>query len=226
MLTCRIVDIGRSEYDEALKLQEDLVAEKLAGAEDDFLILTEHDPVITIGRRGSEGDLLADQNVFERRGITVREVTRGGAATYHGPGQLVAYPVMDLNHYGRDIHRYLRSLESCTIAALSCLGIDSRRIDGKTGVWVEGEKIASIGVAVRRWITYHGLSINVGDLLGGFDSIVPCGMTDCRMTSVSTGLGRPVSIEEFKTVFLPAFREEFGCDTADYQLSGLQEAVL
>ena len=210
MPTCEVMDIGRADYDSALNLQQKLLAGKLEGDPVDYLILVEHDPVVTIGRRGSEDDVRDDIAGLRDKGIQLRETGRGGAATYHGPGQLVGYPIMDLRRHGRDVHRYLRRLEKCIIETLEGMGIDAVRSDGLTGVWTRSRKIASIGIAVRRWITYHGFAINVSNDLSGFEAIIPCGMADCRMASISSELGKPVSVEEFARILLPVFGKEFG----------------
>lgn len=210
MSTCKVLNMGRAGYDSALDLQEDLLAGKIEGDGTDYLVLVEHDPVVTIGRRGTGLDVRCGREDLRRRGIELRNVTRGGAATYHGPGQLVGYPIMDLRRDGRDLHRYLRRLENCIIRTLSNMGISAERSAGRTGVWVGPAKIASIGIAVRRWITYHGFAVNVADDVRGFQTIVPCGMDGCPMTSVSSQLDRPVTVGEFACVLLPAFGEEFG----------------
>ncbi len=210
MLVCEILNMGRADYDSALDVQKNLLAGKIDGNQTDYLILVEHDPVVTMGRRGTQEDLRQGQEDLRRRGIELRDTGRGGAATYHGPGQLVGYPIINLTRHGRDVHRYLRSLENCIIKALSSMGIAAERNPGRTGVWTDGAKIASIGIAVRRWITYHGFAVNVGDDLTGFEAIVPCGMDDCRMVSVSSLLGRTVTVDEFAGVIVPEFGKEFG----------------
>jgi len=202
--------MGRAGYDSALDTQKNLLAEKINGDETDYLILVEHDPVVTMGRRGTSSDLRRGHEDLRRRGILLRDTGRGGAATYHGPGQLVGYPIVDLTKHGRDVHRYLRRLESCIIDALSNMDIAAERNPGRTGVWTDGAKIASIGIAVRRWITYHGFAVNVGNDLAGFETIIPCGMDDCRMASVSSTLGRDVTVDEFAEVLVPEFGKEFG----------------
>ncbi len=210
LLVCRILNMGRADYDSALDVQKNLLAGKIDGDETDYLILVEHDPVVTIGRRGTEQDVRRGRKDLSRQGIELRDTGRGGAATYHGPGQLVGYPIINLTRHGRDVHRYLRRLENCLIEALSSMGIAARRDPGRTGVWTDGAKIASIGIAVRRWITYHGFAVNVGDDLTGFEAIVPCGMDDCRMVSASSLLGRTVTVDEFAGVIVPEFGKEFG----------------
>ncbi len=209
-MVCQVLNMGRAGYDSALDLQKTLLAGKIEGDKTDYLVLVEHDPVVTIGRRGTEDDVRRGRKDLERRGIELRDTGRGGAATYHGPGQLVGYPIIDLTRHGRDIHEYLRRLEECIIAALAIIGITAERNPGKTGVWIQGAKITSIGIAVRRWITYHGIAVNVSNDLTGFETIVPCGMDECRMASVSSVLGRTVTIEEFSDILIPAFGREFG----------------
>ncbi len=210
MLVCQILNMGRAGYDSALDVQENILAGKIDGDETDYLILVEHDPVVTLGRSGTPEDVRRGLKDLRRNGIELRDATRGGAATYHGPGQLVGYPIINLARHGRDVHRYLRRLENCIIEALSSMGIAAERDPDRTGVWTDGSKIASIGIAVRRWITYHGFAVNVGDDLTGFEAIVPCGMDDCRMVSVSSLLGRTVAVDEFVGVLVPEFGKEFG----------------
>jgi lipoyl(octanoyl) transferase len=212
---CEVIDTGRRDYDSALELQEELLGRKRRGEETDYLVLVEHDPVVTIGRKGTTDDLRVRPRNLEEGGIELRHTTRGGATTYHGPGQLVGYPIIDLRRQGRDVHMYLRRLESCIIRALAKRGIRGTALEGKTGVWVGAEKIASIGIAVRSWITYHGFAVNVAEDVGGFDSIFPCGMPDCRMTSVSRETGTEVTPREFADDLVPEFAREFGFSTAD-----------
>ena len=167
-----------------------LVAARAAGETGDWLLFPEHEPVLTVGRNPSQGNVVADAATLARAGVEVVEVPRGGDVTWHGPGQLVGYPVVQLDRVGRDLHRWLRTLEDAIIAALARHGIEGRRIAGRTGVWVsEREKIASIGVAVRRWVGYHGFALNVENRLDHFELIHPCGFHDIRMTSVAECLG-------------------------------------
>jgi lipoyl(octanoyl) transferase len=206
---CEVIDTGRRNYDSALELQEQLLGRKRRGEKTDYLVLVEHDPVVTIGRKGTTDDLRVRPRNLEKKGIELRHTTRGGATTYHGPGQLVGYPIIDLRRQDRDVHLYLRRLESCIIRTLEKRGIRGSALEGKTGVWVGAEKIASIGIAVRSWITYHGFAVNVAEDVGGFDSIFPCGMPDCRMTSVSRETGTRVTPREFADDLLPEFAREF-----------------
>ena len=210
MQACQILNMGRAGYDSALDAQENLLAGKIDGDETDYLILVEHDPVVTMGRKGTQEDVRRGREDLLLKGIEYRDTTRGGAATYHGPGQLVGYPIINLTRHGRDVHQYLRRLENCIMEALSFMGIAAERNPGHTGVWTDGAKIASIGIAVRRWITYHGFAVNVSVDLAGFEAIVPCGMDDCRMVSISSLLGRTVTVDEFTDILVPEFGKEFG----------------
>jgi lipoate-protein ligase B len=169
---------GRVSYGAALAWQRALAEERLGGRRGDLLLLLEHDPVVTLGR------IAESAHVLRPDGIEVVEVERGGDVTYHGPGQLVGYPILDLTAYRQDLHWYLRTLESALIAALGSLDIAAGRQPGRTGVWTRGRKIASIGVHVKRWVTWHGFALNVTTDLAAFDRIVPCGIPGVVMTSV------------------------------------------
>jgi lipoyl(octanoyl) transferase len=184
-------DLGRRPYAEVLELQRELRRQRLAGElAHDVLLLVEHDPVVTLGRGTRPASLPLPAEELERRGIQVVEVERGGDVTFHGPGQLVGYPILDLTRHRRDLHWYLRQLEGALILALGRLGIPAERNPGLTGVWTRGRKIASIGVHVRQWVTLHGFALNVTTQLDRFDLIVPCGIRDVVMTSVARELGR------------------------------------
>ncbi|PLX83878.1 MAG: lipoyl(octanoyl) transferase [Desulfuromonas sp.] len=200
---------GRLSYRDALQLQERLLDGRRRRRED-VLLLVEHPPVVTLGRGGSEAHLLHSREELARRGIEVLRTGRGGDVTYHGPGQLVGYPVVDLDPLGRDLHRYLRMLEATLIDTLAAFGLVAERIPGKTGVWVDGAKIASIGVGVRRWVSWHGFALNVAGDLTGFEAIVPCGLPGVRMTSLEGLLGRPVLLEDVESALVRAFSRVFG----------------
>jgi lipoate-protein ligase B len=189
MKTLTIAHLGPITYRDALALQEGLVRARAAGATGDWLLYPDHDPVLTIGRGGHDESIKVDRATLAARGIEVFEVARGGDVTWHGPGQLVGYLVCDLTVRDRDLHRFLRDIEQGLIDALGTYGLAGERIPGRTGVWVEGEKIASIGVAVRRWVSYHGFALNVEPQLDSFDLIYPCGLRDIRMTSMAKRLG-------------------------------------
>ncbi len=184
--SCALVDLGRVPYPAAWELQRRLVEARHAGTIPDVLLLLEHPHTYTIGRRGSESEeVLASPEHLESLGATVVAVDRGGLATYHGPGQLVGYPILDLRPRDREVRRYLRDLEQALINALRECGIPAGRVAGKTGVWVADRKIASIGVRFSRWITSHGFALNVTTDLSYFSNIVPCGMPAVEMTSAS-----------------------------------------
>ncbi len=186
-MTARPLDVlvaGRVPYRAALEWQRSLAQQRLDGRRNDLLLLLEHDPVVTLGRTAASAHLLRSD------GIDVVEVERGGDVTYHGPGQLVGYPILDLTAYRQDLHWYLRTLEEALINALARLGIPAAREAGRTGVWTGGRKIASIGVHVKRWVTWHGFALNVTTDLTAFDRIVPCGISGVVMTSVTREGGR------------------------------------
>ncbi len=185
-----VADLGRRRYGETLLLQRELVARRLADPTlDDVLLLVEHEPVVTLGRGTQASSLPSSPAELERRGLEVFEVERGGDVTWHGPGQLVGYPIFDLGRHRQDLHWYLRQLEASLVDALATLGVRGQREPGLTGVWAGGGKIASIGIHVRRWITFHGFALNVTTDRRAFESIVPCGIHGVTMTSVAQELG-------------------------------------
>ena len=185
-----ILDLGRVPYLEGLTLQRSLRERRIAGHLDrDVLLLLEHEPTVTLGRGTKEASLPCPPEELRRLGLTVAEVERGGDVTWHGPGQLVGYPILDLGGHRRDLHWYLRQVEEALMETLAALGIPSERRPGYTGVWTRGRKIASIGVHVRQWVTAHGFAINVTNDLRDFDLIVPCGISGVEMTSVTRELG-------------------------------------
>jgi len=206
------LDVGRAAYEPTLRLQMRLVDEVKAAAEEQaYVVLVEHEPpVITLGRGAKVEHLVASRERLRQEGIEIHESSRGGDVTYHGPGQLVGYPILRLDRHGRDVHRYLRDLEEVLIRTLARFGVAGERAPGMTGVWVGGEKVAAIGVAVRRWVTYHGFALNVGVNLEHFGLIVPCGLHGKRVTSLNRLLGRAVSIDEVKAHVLECTAEVFG----------------
>jgi len=179
--------LGRTAYADAHDLQRELVQERAAGQLGDLLLLTEHDPVITVGRGTPE----EEHRRLAATGIPVVEVERGGEATYHGPGQLVAYPILGLQEGRRDLHRYLRDLEQVVIDVLEEFGVEGTRKAGLTGVWIGGRKVCSIGVAVRRWVTWHGLALNLHTDLGAFRRFRPCGLDPDVMTRLADHVELP-----------------------------------
>ena len=195
MNTFRVYKLGKVPYRKALELQTKLIEMRRKGEIGDTLLLLEHPPTFTTGRRGNMGNLLAAKDYLSRAGIHFEVISRGGDITYHGPGQLVGYPIIDLNGMGRDVHKYLRNLEETIIISLRDFGIRGRRIKGITGVWAKWHKIASIGVGVRRWVTYHGFALNVNTDLSYFDMIVPCGIENVKMTSIQRWLAKNEEID-------------------------------
>mgnify|MGYP006306288757 CR=1 FL=1 len=197
-------------YQQAYDRQRELVERCLeSGGKDNFLMMVEHSPVVTVGRSSEGGDLIAGNRVLEERGVDVVETNRGGKATFHGPGQLVIYPIIDLRDRGRDLHRYLRDLENWLVKLLHGYGIDAGVNPPHTGVWVAESKLVSIGIAVRRWISYHGIALNVNTDMSFFDLIVPCGLPEVKMTSMSELLGEDVDFDHVARRAAQAFREEF-----------------
>ena len=184
-----VASLGTQPYADALELQRAAARARLDGRlDEDLLILVEHPPVVTTGRSAKESNLLLDREALAARGIELFDVERGGDVTFHGPGQLVGYPIIDLKHHREDLHWYLRQVEQLLIDALAATGIVAHRNPGKTGVWTNGRKIASIGVHARQWVTWHGFALNVTTDLSYFDVMVPCGIPDVQMTSVEREL--------------------------------------
>ena len=203
------LDWGRTAYAAAWRRQEELVARRIAGEVGDTLVFTEHDPVYTLGvRLGAARHLLWNEAELTRRGIAVVATNRGGDITYPGPGQIVGYPVVDLAPR-RDLHAYLRFLEQVLINAVGSLGLAAGRRPGQTGIWLGSRKLAAIGVAVKRWVTFHGFALNVNNDLAPFAGIVPCGITDGTVTSLRQELGRECDLAEVKAVLAAEFWAEW-----------------
>lgn len=200
--TCWLIDLGLIGYEPAFDLQRRLVVARKAGIVPDLLLLCEHPHVITLGRNGRRENLLASENLLRQRGVEFRATDRGGDITYHGPGQIVGYPILNLAGIRRDVAWYVRQLEEAMIRATAEFGVATTRKPGMTGVWVETaegkapEKLAAIGVHLSRWVTSHGFAYNVSTDLRYFDLIVPCGIPDKRATSLERLLGRAVKREE------------------------------
>jgi len=195
-----VVDLGRRPYAEALALQRALRLQRLSGAlPHDLLLLVEHDPVYTLGRGTQTTSLPVAPELLRASGAEVVEIERGGDVTWHGPGQMVGYPIIHLSAHREDLHWYLRTLEGALIGALAALGLRGGREAGKTGVWVEGRKIASIGIHVKQWVTLHGFALNVHPDLAWFARIVPCGLDGVTMTSVA----RELATESPRTLWAP-----------------------
>ncbi len=206
-----VLDLGLVPYGEAWDLQRSLAGAVSQGAIPDTVIFLEHPPVVTLGRRTDEAEL----HVPEDAAVEVVETNRGGKSTFHGPGQLVCYPILDLNRHGRDVKKYVRDLEEALIRTVAPLGLDAKRIEGLTGVWLERppRKIASIGVHVSRWVTTHGYALNVDlDPAPFSEWITACGLEDAAFTTLARELGRPVSVEEVRPLAHDAIAEVFGLE--------------
>jgi lipoyl(octanoyl) transferase len=210
MRKCQVRELGRIGYGPALELQQELIAARKLGALPDQLLLLEHPHVITLGRNGHLENLLASQEILERAGISFYPTDRGGDVTYHGPGQLVAYPILDLREWKRDVGAFVRAVEQAIIDTLADYGIAAGRIPKLTGVWVGDRKIAAIGVHISRWVTSHGLALNVSTDLNYFQYIVPCGLTK-PVTSMAQ-LGVRATLEEVSRNLAAHFGRVFDCE--------------
>lgn len=216
--------LGVREYGEVLALQRGLAQARMAGRVPDLLLLVEHPPVITFGRAAHREHLRATPEALRRRGVGLFDVERGGDVTYHGPGQLVGYPILDLRGYGLDVHLHLRRIERALMGALAATGIAAGLAAGRTGVWVQDRKIASIGIHVARWVTWHGFALNVSTAPSAFDCIIPCGLHGVRMTSMAAELGRAVSVGEVEPAVVDGFGEAFGAAMAPWDAREAVEA--
>ncbi len=240
MSVCSIVDLGLIPYAEAWELQKRVVAARKSGAIEDVLLFCEHPHVITLGRSGNRANLLASENVLHQKGVEFFETTRGGDITYHGPGQIVGYPILNLGAIRRDVVWYVRRLEEAMIRASADLGIDARREPGRTGIWVDtqerisaqssqsaqgreetAEKLAAIGIHISRWVTSHGFAYNVATDLRYFEMIVPCGIADRKATSLEKLLRRDVSLAEIKPLLAKHVGEVFGLPVRSAQRTEL-----
>jgi lipoyl(octanoyl) transferase len=215
-----VQDLGRGSYAEVLELQRRLCRQRISGdISEDILLLVEHEPVVTLGRGVRPGSLPLTPADLEARGLQVFEVERGGDVTFHGPGQLVGYPIIDLRKHREDLHWYLRRLEAGLIQGLAAMGIEGSTAAGLTGVWTGGRKIASIGIHVKQWVTFHGFALNVTTDMNYFDLIVPCGIPNVVMTSVSRELGRTDSAalwEETRTAVIEGLACELNLEVTHH----------
>lgn len=219
-----VASLGLVPYLEALELQRAVARARISGEiGEDVLLLVEHPPVVTLGRTAKKGNLVASAELLARHGVELHEVERGGDVTYHGPGQLVGYPIVDLKRHRQDLHWYLRQVEEALIRGLAGLGVRAGRSEGYTGVWTgagDGEsfvprrKIASIGVHARDWVTWHGFALNVTTELSAFDLIVPCGIAGVEMTSVARE-GGPASMRQVERFVAESFGEVFALETVE-----------
>jgi lipoyl(octanoyl) transferase len=205
-----VVRLGRMAYAECLELQRDIARRRISGEiPEDVLLLVEHPPVVTLGRSSKEKNLISSPEFLASRGVELFDVERGGDVTFHGPGQLVGYPIFDLKRHRQDLHWYLRSVEEALIRTIGEYGIPGERNVGYTGVWTRGKKIASIGVHARDWVTWHGFALNVTTDLSYFDLIVPCGILGVEMTSIARETGSDVDLESASDIAAREFASIF-----------------
>jgi lipoyl(octanoyl) transferase len=213
-MQARVIHLGETPYAEALALQREIAAAVKEGTAPDTVILLEHPPVVTVGRRTDEGEI----HVPTDAGVQVVETDRGGKSTFHGPGQLVCYPILDLNRHGRDVRKYCRDLEEALIGTLAAFGLEGERIEGLTGVWLTRppRKIASIGVHISRWVTTHGYALNVDlDPAPFTEWITACGLEDAAFTTIARELGRPLTVDEVRPAAAASLAEVFGLEPVE-----------
>ena len=213
-MQARVIHLGETPYAEALALQREIAAAVKEGTAPDTVILLEHPPVVTVGRRTDEGEI----HVPTDAGVQVVETDRGGKSTFHGPGQLVCYPILDLNRHGRDVRKYCRDLEDALIRTLATFGLEGERIEGLTGVWLTRppRKIASIGVHISRWVTTHGYALNVDlDPAPFTEWITACGLEDAAFTTIARELGRPLTVDEVRPAAAASLAEVFGLEPVE-----------
>lgn len=223
-----LLNLGLVAYDEGLELQHQLVAARKAGRLDDVLILLEHPPVITVGRHADETNIVASREFLDQLGVQVHHVERGGDVTYHGPGQLIGYPILDLRHYRKDVGWYIRSLEEVLVGALAEFGIQAEGRTGRdTGVWVGNDKIVAIGARIEEWITYHGFALYVDPIMSHFDLIVPCGLRDRGIVGMRQLLGAPVEMDAVRQAVAEHFALVFDVELDEVSLAelGLEDSV-
>lgn len=221
-----VVDLGLLPYAEALEIQRAAAHARINGAlAEDLLLLVEHPPVVTLGRSTKAGHVLASADILATRRVELFEVERGGDVTFHGPGQLVGYPILDLKRHRQDLHWFLRQVEEWLIRTLATCELAGERSPGYTGVWVDGRKIASIGVHAREWVTWHGFALNVTTDLSYFDLIVPCGIQSVRMTSVAQELGREVTVAEIAAAVVTAAPDVWGLTPRTVPLREVTDAL-
>ena len=221
------VPLGQLGYVEALELQRNLARDRISGAiPQDLLLLVEHPPVVTLGRSSKQKHLVASPEFLQSKGVEVFEVERGGDVTFHGPGQLVGYPIIDLKRHRQDLHWYLRKIEEALINSLADYGIPGERNTAYTGVWTRAKKIASIGVHARDWVTWHGFALNVTTDLSYFDLIVPCGIDGVMMTSIARELGlEAISMQDVRDRVTAKFADAFDLTAVITSRATLLETV-
>jgi lipoyl(octanoyl) transferase len=207
-----LLDLGLQKYNDVWNLQKQLFQEVTEKRNQNYLILTEHYPVITLGKSSDKKNIVTNQNVLQSKNIDVVEIDRGGDVTFHGPGQIVGYPIFSLETFEKDIHWYLRSIEEVIIQTLNHFEISSGRIKDLTGVWINNQKICAIGIKVTRWVTMHGFALNVSTQLDYFNHIVPCGINDKSVTSMQKVTNRDYLIEDVKQKICESFKTVFNVE--------------
>jgi lipoyl(octanoyl) transferase len=225
MKELNVIKLGLTDYKSTWDLQKKIFDLRVEGKISDVVLLNEHHHVYTIGKSGNGNHLLASEEELRSKGAEVYYIDRGGDVTYHGPGQLVGYPILDLNTYYLDIHRYLRDLEEVIIRTLGEFGIKANRDSNFTGVWVGSEKIAAIGVKVSRWVTMHGFAFNVNTDLSYFDRIIPCGIFHKGVTSIEKLLGQQVPLDEVSQLIVKHFEEVFGVKSIEQLVTSRGECA-
>lgn len=242
MQTVFISQLGKIKYDEAWKLQEEIFAEvvqrkienrekpeKEHGIPRHYFLLCEHEPVITLGKNAQAENVLMNEHFLKTHGIEKFDINRGGDVTFHGPGQIVGYPILDLDYFFTDIGKYLRNLEEVIIRTLVVYGVHGERMAGATGVWLDvdkpaqARKICAIGIRCSRWVTMHGFALNINTNLEYFKYIIPCGITDKQVTSLERETGEKQNMEEVKTLLIKNFAEVFQCEMKETKLQNLTQ---
>ena len=226
MSTCLAIPLGLLDYQAAYDLQRGLHAQVVAGELPDLLLLLEHPHVYTLGRRGQQSHILAPDDMLTQLGVETHFTDRGGETTYHGPGQLVGYPLVNLRRWGGGVRKYVETLEQVLIRTLSEFGITAYSEDKPTGVWVGDAKIAAIGVRVSRSVTMHGFALNVSPDLSFFDYIVPCGMPDAHVTSMAQELGQEIAVSDVMPAVTKAFGSKFGIDVEWSSVDALDSTIV
>jgi lipoyl(octanoyl) transferase len=211
-MTARILNLGRQSYLETWEIQKELCEKIILGEAEDTLIFVEHDPVLTLGASFHEENLLLTADEYRSRGIEVIKTDRGGDVTFHGPNQLVIYPIFNVASHGKDLHKWMRSLEETIIRACAEFGLEAGRFAPNTGVWIDGRKTAAIGVKMRKWVNLHGIAVNCDNDLEPFDLIVPCGIQGHGVTSLSAEAGRKITKEDVQPAVERAFEDVFNLE--------------
>ncbi len=210
MNSVQVVKVGKMNYPESLKIQRRLLKLRQSDQIDDIFLLLEHPPVLTLGKRGKNSNILASRNILKAEGIDIHEIGRGGDVTYHGPGQIVGYPIMNLKNHGKDVHKFVFNIEEIFIQLLkNKYNINAGRDSNHTGVWIEDEKITAIGLSIKRWVSMHGFAFNVNTLMEHFNLINPCGITDKGVTSLKQLSGHSLSMNKVQRQVIDYFSKIF-----------------